>query len=551
MSVTLYLPEMGLPIERQAQALTTDTTRLDIRPTKVRLLSNHYREADEADITFNYDQCGLDPRYVRSAEVYVYLWDGDQQPQPSAEDFRFVGIVRDVAREFSASSKILTLKALDYTTLFLESKPFPQSRLPTFTDTLTSAYQKVCRFTGHYDLSDNGQSATIISSICDADSSVDAYDGIPRIPLVVWQDENNPIDVTQPLGESLPDRIAKIGQMQHQTGTDSWAVWVACCESVGLITFIRGNECIVTTGTEYWTADNPPLLVYGKNLLTLTERRDLGQVSARNVCVHSYNGLTGDTLESFFPPTDAPIAEKIKKKRVLPSSPKGKSSKAIISQDYEVIDCQYPIADQATLDAFAKAVWVDRVRKELSGTLTTREMVVGTVNDPEVSNSYFDLLNLQAGDNLNVQIEGDALDIIGSLPDAASQTEALTSAGYTSDVAAYIVKNLSSLTGAGALPSLFLAHEVEIDCELGNDGSDGSFNVKVDFVNTLDLSGSAVLQRQDGAPITGKDEPPMDDGSELAIVLAAYNASPNASPYGTTDAGTYAAELTAIQQANP
>ena len=507
MAATLYLPEMGLPIERQAQALTTDTTRLDIRPTKCRIVSNSYKEADECELTFSYDECGLDPRYVRSAEVYLYLWDADVQEQPPATASRFVGIVRDVSREFSTSSKIVTLKALDYTTLFLESKPFPQSHLPTLTDTLQAAYQKVCRFTGHVDISEDGTTGKIISSVCDPDSSDGALDGKPRIPLTLWNptppDPNNPpISLDSKIGPSLPARIAALGQMQAETGIDSWAVWVKCCECLGLITFIRGNECIVTTGTDYWTASNPPVFVYGQNILTLTERRDLGQVSGRNVCIHSYDGLTGTTLESFYPPSSSPIAQKIPKKKVLPSAGKGKGSTAVISQDYEIIDCQYPISDQATLDKFAKAVWVDRVRKELTGTLTTREMVAASPG--------FDLLNLQAGDNISIQVLGDALDIVLSLGTSDQQVAALLAKGYSQDVADYITKNLSSFTGANALPSLFLTHSVETELEFGDDGSEGSFNLKVEFVNTLDLSGSALLQRNDGAAITGTDQPPVD-----------------------------------------
>jgi hypothetical protein len=519
MSATLFTSQMGLAYDRQLQASTEDVFQLDIRPTKARLVANNYKEADELELTCSFDEAGVDPRYLRSAEVLFWLWD-DNAPAPMNAQgdgtLRFTGIVRDISREFSETSKIVTMRVLDSTTLFLEMKKFPAGHLPLWTDTLASAWQKICRWTGFIDFSLDPPG--ILSSICDPDSSAGTFDGVPRIPLKVWQDSSNPIDLNKSIGSTVPKRIAALSGWNDHTGVDSWTIWTNLCMTQGLITFIRGGECIVTTGTEFRTASDPPVLVYGANILDITERRDLGAGSASSVCLRSYDGSTGSTLEAFFPDKDSPLAQKIRKKKtILPNTAK-KGRGATIGEEYELIDLQIPITDQATLNEVAKLIWMDKVRSELTGTLTTREMLTntaafgairdasGTVVAPGLGD--FDLVGLAAGDNLQIQIEDAALDDVQSLGTVEERIAALMAKGYSDQMAQYISQNLASLTGPGALPSVFLVHSVETSLNIGTTTGDGSFEMKIEFLNQLDLGGAAALQTAspDAPQITGSVE---------------------------------------------
>ena len=495
MSVQLNVTDIGVPQVRQIQATNTDTYALDVRPLKARWTSNSYREADELEITASFDEAGLDPRYLRSAEVLFWLDNGGDDFERSIDNLRFIGIIRDVSREFSETSKVVTFRAIDYTTLFIESQLMPQY-LPQFSDTLRSAWKKICTYTGHISFT-SSTTGTIQSSVCDPDT------GEPIIELVAGP--NSGVDLDMSIATSVDTRIQSLPAVVAKSGQDSWATWVGICEQLGLITYIDQSVCVVTNATDYYTSSDPPLLVYGRNVLTLTERRDLGQVSGKNVCCRSYDGMTGTVLESFFPKENSPLATTIRQKKIVLPSAKGES-RALLTEDFELIDLQIPVTDQAILDQITETIWHERVRAELSGTLTTREMFVDTVAtasqglpNAQPTNGY-SLLDLRAGDNITIQIETDSLDNIQSLPAGTPRAYALIQRGYSQDMAQYIVDNMSSIV---SLPSQFLVHSTTTELDSQQD----HYDVTIEFLNTLDVSGGATVQIPQAPTITGQQLP--------------------------------------------
>ena len=508
--VTLFTATLGTLEARISQANTNDTFRLEIDPTKVRLTSNSWREADEVEVTCTFDQAGLDVRALRSSEINVWIWDDLVDEGPNDTNSRFLGIVTDISREFSESSRTVTLKALDFTTLFLEMKPYFPQFLPPMTKTLSQAWQMVCRFTGLTDFSDLDQ-PTIISTVCDPDTAEGANNGQPRIPLVAWGDVS--LDTT--IGSGLPERIAALASLQQRTGTDAWTVWTEICANLGLITFIRGADCIVTAATDLFTTNDPPLMIYGQNVLTITERRDIHSIGHNNICVRSYDGLSGNTLESFFPPTNSPLAHRIRQKKVKPNTSK-KGEAAAVSEGFDLFDTQLPITNQSSLDRLAEMIWFDRIRSQMTGTLTTREMRTGTTvasSDQATfaswagvpnQDQFFNLLNLQAGDNINIQIDDTALDTIQSLPTDELKILALVNRGYSESMAQAIVDNMQSITSPG-FPSIFIVHGVTVELDVGSHDTEGTFMVSIEYINQLDLGGEAALQVIGAPPITGSN----------------------------------------------
>ena len=111
--VKLFVPNVGTATERTQQEQLDDVTQLTVRAHHVRLVSNSHNEADECEFTCSYDDAGLDPRFLSSMEVYLYLGDGDSRGlfTPSADNLRFVGIATSVRRTFSeANGKQLRLR---------------------------------------------------------------------------------------------------------------------------------------------------------------------------------------------------------------------------------------------------------------------------------------------------------------------------------------------------------------------------------------------------------------------------------------------------------
>lgn len=481
MGARIFVPAAGEPSTRKLQEQNDQVYELRCRPTRGRWVSNNHNEADELDLTLLHDEAGLDPRVLRSAEVYFYLDNADAAGQftMSYSNLRFVGIVRDCSRKFAESGgKIVTIRALDYTTLFLEMHNFPDAGIPDFTQTITEAWNRICDHTGYWDL----DTREIVSSVENLKSD---GTGGPSDKLVFLG-----VDRTITLGSAVPDRIARLGKLQLHNAGDAWAVWQFAVGSLGLISYVRGDRVIVTTATDFYTADDPPRMIWGPNVYELEESRDLGNLSAKNVCVRSYDPLAGKTLESLYP--SASLA--LRKKKIGASAAK-KAPKTMHTQDYECLDLPFPVADQAVLDTIARRVWEERTRQELRGHLKTRAMIVDTVGKKD-----FELLKLQAGDQIQVEVEREALGRIQQLATTGQRMQAMLDLGYSQDMATFVVNNLDALT---RLPPQFLVQSVATELDTTSDP--GSYDVQIDFINRINISGAATGQG------SGSNEAPMMD----------------------------------------
>lgn len=471
---------------RNPQDTTNDVTRLQVKIHHVRLVSNSHNEADECEFTGSYDDMGTDPRFLNSVECYVYLGDGDAKGffTPSSDNLRFVGIGTVVTRTLNDSvGKQIHIRALDYTTLFLNAKQYPPSGIPKLSMTLGDAWNLVCDSTGYYDL-DREQVVSTVQRL-KTNGKNDATDRLQFIG-----DAANLRDQT--LGSAVSSRIAKLGNLQViPPNADAWAVWQTAVGSLGLISFIRGDRCIVTTATDYYTADDPPRFIWGKNIRTLEETRDVQAMSKKNIHIQSLNPLTMKTIEAFWPPLSL-----VKQSKKVGASSNG-SPISVKAQDYETFDCPMPITDQAALTAFAERVWLERGRQELAGQLETGEMFTDTLNEKS-----FDLLKLQSGDRIRVEIDRDALTIIQRLSDIGQRIAALKLRGYSDDMAAFLAKNLDSIT---KVTPEFQVHSVETTLETAS--PPGSYTVVVHYLNRIDVSGSA-------QPGTGIGTPPITNQSK-------------------------------------
>lgn len=472
--IKAWLPDVGTAAERMNQETDSDQlTPITLRCSKVELEANSHNEADEIRIECTIDDAGIDPRFLRNAEIYCYMDDTpDGNLQPSGDNLRFVGIAVNVDRDLGEDKSGVSIRALDYTTMFLSTKGFPPNGVPLYTETLAEAWARICDHTGWFDLA----TKSIVSTVQRLRDRIEFHP--PELASLV-------------LGKAVPPRIAKGPLVANGGSKDAWAIWQQAVGSMGLISFIRGDRCIVTTATDYYSGDDPPRMIYGTNVHAIHESRDQQALSGKNVGILAFNPLTGTTLESYYPPRED-ITPKGRAKKKVGASALGPGV-VLRAQDYEVFDIPWPCCDQATLDQFAQRVWEERSRQELLGTLKTTFIRVytnskyldGSVNVLQPGN--FNLLGLQAGDRIRVEIPLDDLSVIQAIPTIQGREVELMRRGYTQEMAGFMVRNLSDMQ---KVSPEFQVHSVRTSIE--STGIDEVlFEIEIQFLNRIEVSGSA------------------------------------------------------------
>lgn len=419
--VRLTVPVMGSIESRVTQAKSRRTITFDVVPKSVRVERTDFNSADACSISFNIDQ-GVEPRLLSNALIGVCI--GDMRTNVGSyawrdSDVRFLGIATSCQRRMDEGSSTVELRALDFTTLFLKQRPLIPKYIPDYSQTLTQAWARVCDGVGLYDY-DRGE---VVSSVA-----------ILRERIEIRGLSTDPV-----LGDAVLARVRKMGKLQVQPGADAWSVWKACCDSLGLYTWIAGDRCIVSTAADYYSGPDPIRFRWGLNLKSLEEGRDLSGLNGKGIHLTSFDPLSGTTLESFFPPRESGI---VVKKRLQASTKRlGLDSLAPV-QDYE--SHVYPHANVVTqdvLDLAAERIYEERSRQELEGTLQTDEMRALAASGAEA-----DVLALAAGDAILVEIAKDVLDPMRLLQTTTARANYLIERGYDRELAQLIAEDAGFLS---------------------------------------------------------------------------------------------------------
>lgn len=443
----LSVPCWGSPSERVAQDDSDSLVEFPLQVSHAVISKNDHNHADELEITVDWRDAGVDPRLLSNAIVEFYLGTADDWGdwQPARRDRRFVGIATDIERNSSDSDRKVTIKALDFTTLFLEAKPYPPEGVPTYGMNLEEAWRLIIQHTGGKDVMGNWFRA--------ADMLEDRL-----LP--------NGVDDWPPtLGRAASKRASK-DRIPVKSGTDAWAVWQQCVGMLGLVSWIEGDWVVVASATNLYTREDPPVLVWGKNILSIREKRNCA-LAGKKVCVMSYDGLNGRMLQSLYPPLGEGGTKKAKGK--------GQSAK---KDDYYVLEYN-GISDQATLDTIARRVYEERVRQELEGTISTAEMWTDTV-----SGGTLDLIALGAGQDVRIEVEQAAIDGLASVEGIGERIAWLKGRGYSDSVAELLAKNAEGLS---KLKPVF--HTKGVKVTLDSDDSGGSFDIEITYCNRIDVTG--------------------------------------------------------------
>lgn len=449
MAAELTIPVLGTRAQRIRQAASSDTVSLDVQVRRARWCANDFNHADELELELDWTEAGIDPRMLDDGTVALFLGSADQFGQwgPTVDNCRFIGTIDEVERESDGDSvPIVSIRATDFTTLFLKAKPFGSSGIPDLGMTLDEAWRLIVSQT-------------------------------PGAEILAARLFRSPDITSWPtLSKAVPSRFKKLGKVQTKPETDAWAVWQQCVGMLGLISWIDRDRCIVSTATNYYTKADPPRLVWGKNLRSLRETRNV-RIAGNGVGLTSFDPTTNTVLEAVYPPDGD---ERIKRKRTKAKKVKQHAQATADAEKREWFSLP-EVGTQEMLEEVAKRVYEERSRQELEGSASTSEMFVETV-----SGLHFDLLTLHAGDNLRVEFDDSDLHWIAKLPSVIARLKALKLRGYAPDAAELIAKNLEQITQLGAV---FYVKSVTGELEFREHG--GHFNIDVDFVNRILITGDA------------------------------------------------------------
>lgn len=463
MAANLSVATIGSASQKTAQDKDgSGVTVIPIRLRRASLELNDHNHADSLKIQTEWADAGFDPRILSNATIDFYMGNADARGlwNTDASTLRFTGIATRVQRQARKDEGfVVDMEFLDYTTLFLKAKPFPNRGIPDLSQTLDEAWRRICDHVGPRDPNDPTKIISQVGALRDALLPIGLGTSFPK------------------LGASVAPRLAKLGSIPARPEMDAWAVWQACVGSLGLISYVRRNDVIVAKATDYYnqSAANPPRMVWAKNIFAWQESRR-SDLAGKGVGITSYDPLTGTAMEAVYPPfgDERTLHKRISAKKA------GDDAAARAASDYEYFAVP-GISNQRALEDVARRVYEERSRQELEGTFRTVEMFADRETD---TGAQFDLLNLGAGDVVRVEFDQFAKETVPLSIEAKKQL--LMARGYSDGAADVIARNYDDIT---RLSPTFLTKRVQVELDSGAAGKGGSFEVEVSYCNRIQISG--------------------------------------------------------------
>ncbi len=457
MLAELTVPTQGNRSERRAADNDPKAVRVRVPIRRLALERNDHNHADECRLLLDWRDAGADPRLLKNAAAQVWLANADDSGNwtPSRENTRFMGILTKPARRAKEGEALsVELCFQDYTVLFLERKPFPTVGIPDYSQTLDDAWRRICDNVGWY----NPDTNKIDSSVTILRDRI-RLEGLDKFPK---------------LGTAVAKRFASLGHVPVKPDTDAWAVWQQCVGMLGLISYIHLDECIVTTATNYYTKDDPPRLIWGRDIIGMDEGAN--PFRQKGIGITSFDPLTGTALEALWPPVGD---QRIKHKRIVAKKAHDEAATRK-SEDREYFAVP-SVTDPAALLNVAKRVYEERSRHEIEGTVEIAEMTTDTV-----SGSTFDLLALGAGDNVRIEFDQADKEILAALGSIEQRVAYLVETGLEEQIAEIIARGIEDFA---LLDCVFFTKKVATTIEVTPEG--GSYAVQISYVNRIKVDGNA------------------------------------------------------------
>lgn len=452
----LYKPTVALSLSVPKAGSRTDFINIQPQVISAKLTKNHHLIADELTVTIGWNEGGIDPREMKSSRGQFYLWDAVKYP--NAEDnlephLQFVGIAHKVTRKASDQKMEVEMSFRDYTSLFLDMKPFPSAGMPKWTDSLDTIWKRICDNTGYKDPS----TGKIVSNV----------EALKPNLIVRTEAARDKI-----LGDIVHKRFHEISAPAPKTGSDAWAVWQWCVGSLGLISFIEGENCIITDTTEQFGQQRAAALIWGKNIIELEETAEAA-VTNKGILVKGWDPVNWRVIEATFPKPDD---DRLKVRRTIANrAAKENRNPSIneLSADYEEFEMPW-VMNQEVLDRIAESVYEQRMRQQIDGKIKTAEMVLF---DKDGLNEI-NILELKSGDPLVVGIAEDCKDILTNFAgnENAALSYLINNLKYNRDLAELVLANIDSIQTKSPI-----FHVKTVQCTLEPD----KFEVEIDYQNLI------------------------------------------------------------------
>lgn len=443
---------------------TTNTVQIPIELRRLSLEYNDHNHADTCRIGAAWRDTGVDPRVLSAARVQVYVGEADVNNNwtPTRNDLRFVGSMIRPSRSAGEEQPFdVDLEFHDYTSFFLNQRNFSPEGIPALTDTLSQAWAKICDYVGYYDVAQK----RIVSSVSDLKDRIVFEGGAADLPLT---------GAPKRFQGSTAAEIGKLGHVQVKHGADAWAVWNQCCGMLGLITFIRLDQVVVTTALDYYSNDDPPVFRWGEYILRWNEGGDATRAH-KGVAITSFDPLKHTILESFYPPPGDP--------RIVARRSSAKAAKSaqddVQSENYEPFEVP-GITDQGALDAIAQRVYEEYSRQAIEGTFVTSQMEIERVSGADAS-----IFDLAAGSAIRIVFKDDERAFLAQQPSTNGRIRYLLDRGYTPAVARLIANNFDAIAALGDV-----YHVKATRIEFETDEDDGTFEAEITYCNVITPGGT-------------------------------------------------------------
>lgn len=425
----IYKPTVRLELDVPnwgATPGTAQTVKYQVRPLAVKWTKNHHLAADEMTVTIGYMEGGIDPRLLKHARADMWMWDDVHQTFDAEDHHRFAGICKKASRKLAANGWVVDLTFHDYTSMFLAMKPFPTAGIPEWTDTLRTAWTKICDHVGAVDPNNEQKIISSVSALREA---------ITFVPSELGE---------RTLGEATIGRFLAMAKPQPKRYSDAWSVWQWLCGMLGLVSFMDKAHVIVTMSSELYDVDRAPMLIYGHNIEEFEENAD-PDTSNKGILLKSFDPLKGVLLEARYPD---PSDERIKKSRASAAraAKEGRDlSLNDTSTEYMEFE-RHDIHDQQMLDFAARQAYEEYSRQELKGTIKTSEMLLPrrvAQGDPLGFDAPIDTLSLRSGDPIHVGMDDKTRDGLKHVQSEDAAIQYLTErCGYLPEVASLLVLGL-------------------------------------------------------------------------------------------------------------
>lgn len=491
-------------------------------PKRIKIRRNSIREADECEVEIDLRDAPIDPRMVRAMFLDVTL--GTVQPNdfeqgvtggkgarradgspvsvldaPRGQELvyksatRFVGFAEEWTNELQVDGDRVIIRARDLTTMFI-NRYVPDGQGIDLTLPIREGIQK------------------LVNSY-EALRGLRVFYGNPKPGDNFGGSDAGPIPA-QSAPRALKPRRGKLHK-QHRTGQERVTLWDHITDvtvGLGLVPVIRGFHLfLIQPRTFFAGTSNAVRMSYGQNLTSWKLSRKFSREKVPTIQVRCYDPTIQRSRWGQWPvyhghKTSGVFGIDLPPKPERPNdvSASGKAEEQV--QIYTVKG----LSDGGTLAEAARAIYEQIGRREIEGTIETREVTSLPAEDPSKPlPEEGDLLNLQSGDpieaviaSLNAASNGDTTNTQagGSLNSAQQLTsmapgqrrEYLVQLGYSQKAAQQIADSYDRIR----LLKVFRVHNVDINFEAGE-----GIDISIGFQNFLVVREAATSGEQSETPI--------------------------------------------------